>query len=199
MSKNNEITKVKKASQKDKKSDLEAPVEKKTKLSEKKPTNQKAVSKSTPDSILTGRSVAKKEQKVPSFAIHKIGRRKTAIARLFAWKNESGLLDTKKVNNLPYESYFSNSLKLKHSFSEVFSVVGESFSEYSFFATINGGGKSAQSQALAHAFARFFASLSESNKSSLRGNGMLTRDSRMVESKNTGLRGSRKREQYAKR
>ena len=62
-----------------------------------------------------------------------------------------------------------------------------------------GGGISGQSGAIRLGIARALAKISEDYRKRLRKNGLLTRDSRIVERKKYGLAGARKRFQFSKR
>ena len=73
---------------------------------------------------------------------------------------------------------------------------GESFD---MVATVCGGGLSGQSGALRLGIARALAKISEENRKALRKNGLLTRDSRIVERKKYGQAGARRRFQFSKR
>jgi len=64
---------------------------------------------------------------------------------------------------------------------------------------VHGSGKSAQMGAVVHGISRALANSNEEYAVILRKNGMLTRDSRMVERKKYWLRKARKAPQYSKR
>jgi small subunit ribosomal protein S9 len=64
---------------------------------------------------------------------------------------------------------------------------------------VRGGGLSGQSGALRLGIARALAKISEDNRKALRKNGLLTRDSRIVERKKYGQAGARRRFQFSKR
>jgi small subunit ribosomal protein S9 len=74
-------------------------------------------------------------------------------------------------------------------------------SENKFDVLINvfGGGSSGQAGACRHGLSRALCQVDQGNYVSLRSNGFLTRDSRMVERKKYGLRGARRRFQFSKR
>lgn len=63
----------------------------------------------------------------------------------------------------------------------------------------HGGGLSGQAQAISLGIARSLLKVSSSHRSPLKQEGLLTRDSRVVERKKPGLRKARKRPQYSKR
>jgi len=136
--------------------------------------------------------------KVHSSSVYATGRRKVALAKVWLWHADVGDVHH-SVNGMPGLSYFSCSPAYTHRAVMPFSVVGTDIEQYSFRVDVCGGGKSAQSDALRHAFARAIVKLVPSLSVLLRSAKMLTRDSRMVQSKNTGKRKARKSEQYSKR
>ncbi|THB63027.1 MAG: 30S ribosomal protein S9 [Spirochaetaceae bacterium] len=121
------------------------------------------------------------------------GRRKTSVARVYLRKGNGQFV----VNGKPLDDYFNT--------SEQTYVVRQALrvtdSENSFDIHVNvfGGGKSGQAGAILHGLARALVLADENNQSSLRANGFLTRDSRMVERKKYGRRGARRRFQFSKR
>jgi small subunit ribosomal protein S9 len=74
--------------------------------------------------------------------------------------------------------------------------VGDS---YDVVVRVKGGGLSGQAGAIRLGIARALAKVSEENRKLLRKNGLLTRDSRVVERKKYGMAGARKRYQFSKR
>jgi small subunit ribosomal protein S9 len=66
-------------------------------------------------------------------------------------------------------------------------------------AKLAGGGVSSQSEALRHGIARALLAYDENFKKPLKGYGLLTRDSRIKESKKYGLKRARRAPQYTKR
>ena len=64
---------------------------------------------------------------------------------------------------------------------------------------VRGGGLSGQAGAIRLGVSRSLAQISEENRKQLRRNGLLTRDSRIVERKKYGLAGARRRFQFSKR
>ena len=77
--------------------------------------------------------------------------------------------------------------------------VTASDTRYDIIITVYGGGLNGQAGACSHGIARALAQVDASNHSSLKANGLLTRDSRMVERKKYGQRGARRRFQFSKR
>jgi len=72
-------------------------------------------------------------------------------------------------------------------------------STYDVFVKAQGGGLSGQAQAISLGIARALLKVSENHRAPLRKEGLLTRDSRVVERKKVGLKKARKAPQYSKR
>lgn len=124
------------------------------------------------------------------------GRRKTAVARVFLYEGKGDFT----ANNMPIDDYFLSE-KRRSDWMKPFHLVGVSHPGAHYNATIKveGSGKSAQLDAVIHAFSHALASISEEFSIILRKQSMLTRDSRMVERKKPYLRKARKAPQYSKR
>jgi len=71
--------------------------------------------------------------------------------------------------------------------------------EYDIKVNLVGGGIKGQAEATRLAIARALVKINEENKSALRAEGFLTRDSRVVERKKPGQPKARKRFQFSKR
>lgn len=125
------------------------------------------------------------------------GRRKTAIARVFLTKKSGEAM----VNSVPIEDYFSDLHFDQQSWKRPFNLlsIANPTKEYDLSIRVSGSGKSAQMEAVIHGISWALASESEAYAETLRKNGMLTRDSRMVERKKYWLRKARKSPQYSKR
>lgn len=72
-------------------------------------------------------------------------------------------------------------------------------SSYDVFVKAHGGGLSGQAQAISLGIARALLKVSEDHRAPLRKEGLLTRDSRVVERKKAGLKKARKAPQFSKR
>jgi len=66
-------------------------------------------------------------------------------------------------------------------------------------ARVAGGGVNAQAEAIRHGIARALIEYDSGLKATLRRNGLVTRDSRIKESKKYGLKRARRAPQYTKR
>lgn len=121
------------------------------------------------------------------------GRRKTAVARVYLRQGEGKIL----VNGKDVDQYFGNP-------GFVYVVrqpmdVTDSMKKFDIHISVKGGGPSGQAGACRHGIARALASFDSTNIKSLRANGFLTRDPRMVERKKYGQPGARKKFQFSKR
>jgi small subunit ribosomal protein S9 len=122
-----------------------------------------------------------------------IGRRKvsTARVRIYAGKENS------TVNGKVLEEYFHGIADVKRVLLplEVTSLEGK----YYFTAIVSGGGVNGQLDAIQLGLARAIYKMDPEFKIVLRKNGLITRDSRMVESKKYNYKKSRKKPQFSKR
>lgn len=121
------------------------------------------------------------------------GRRKTAIARVRMLPGSG----TITVNERTLEDYFprpTSRMRILEPF-EVTETVGQ----YDVLVSVEGGGISAQADAVRHGISRALVNAAETARPVLRKGGMLTRDPREVERKKYGRHKARKRPQYSKR
>jgi len=121
------------------------------------------------------------------------GRRKSAVARVFAKSGTGRIL----FNNKPVEEYFgrkTDQMVVRQPLELV--SLGE---KLDVVVTVSGGGPSGQAGAIRHGLTRALIVLDESLRQPLRRAGYVTRDAREVERKKVGLHGARRRPQYSKR
>ncbi len=121
------------------------------------------------------------------------GRRKTAIARVRVYNTPGG----STVNGKPIDEVFTVGAWLRQAVSPLH--VTNMADKVTVVAKTHGGGPSGQAGAFAHGLARALVVLDENNRKALRAAGLMTRDSRMKESKKYGLKRARKAPQYTKR
>ncbi len=121
------------------------------------------------------------------------GRRKTAIARVFLREGNGKI----SVNGKDVDDYFANPMFV-FVVKQPLSVTATE-GKYDLLITVKGGGPSGQAGACRHGISRALLQYDDTNKASLRANGFLTRDSRMVERKKFGQRGARRKFQFSKR
>lgn len=124
---------------------------------------------------------------------HAVGKRKTAVARVFLSEGEGKIT----VNRRDYHDYFPVK-KWQEQVDEPFRKL-ELERKYNTLATVSGGGINAQSQALRHAISKALVVISNTHKSVLKKARFLTRDARVVERKKYGHKKARKSFQYSKR
>jgi small subunit ribosomal protein S9 len=125
--------------------------------------------------------------------IYATGRRKTAIARVWLTPGNG----TMAVNNQELVEYFGN-IFFEPKIAKPFAVT-ETLEQYDVKATVKGGGKSAQVEALVHGIARALQEVNPEMRIPLKRAGLLTRDPRAKERKKYGQRGARARFQFSKR
>ncbi len=122
-----------------------------------------------------------------------IGRRKTSTARLYIKPGKGEIL----INKLPIEEYLP--VKSIRNIALLPMHVTETEGQYDIKVTVRGGGKAGQAGAISHALARAIDGENEGKHDILKGHGLLTRDSRMVERKKPGQPKARKKFQFSKR
>jgi small subunit ribosomal protein S9 len=125
--------------------------------------------------------------------IYATGKRKTAVARVWLLPGSGQV----KVNHRPADDYFvreTNRMVMRQSLELL-----ELNDQYDVFATVVGGGHSAQAEAMRHGIARALIAADPERRASLKRAGFLTRDARKKERKKYGQPGARKRFQYSKR
>lgn len=124
---------------------------------------------------------------------HTVGKRKTAIARLWL---KSGKGDI-SINKRSMDEYFirETSKMVVMQPLELTNAVGK----FDLRINVIGGGLSGQAGAIRHAISRALAGADPEAHKILKKAGLLTRDSRKKERKLPGQPGARKRFQYSKR
>jgi small subunit ribosomal protein S9 len=125
--------------------------------------------------------------------IHKIGRRKTAVARVYLSDGKGKIT----VNKRDLADYFPTAT-LQYKVQQPFALTEN---EKAFDVNINvfGGGITGQAEAIRLAISRALCELDEENRLALKPEGLLTRDPRMVERKKFGQKKARKKFQFSKR
>ena len=121
------------------------------------------------------------------------GRRKTSVARVYVRTGDGKI----SVNGKELGQYFpqeEHAIMVRQPL-----MVTASENNFDILINVYGGGNSGQAGACRHGLARALCQVDQANYTSLRSNGYLTRDSRMVERKKYGQRGARRRFQFSKR
>jgi small subunit ribosomal protein S9 len=121
------------------------------------------------------------------------GRRKSAIARVFLRPGAGSF----QVNGKGLEEYFvteQQRVSAKRSL-----VLTELTASFDVLTTVQGGGVSAQADAVKMGIARALLEFNAELRKQLKTEGLLTRDARGKERKKYGQKGARKRFQFSKR
>jgi small subunit ribosomal protein S9 len=121
------------------------------------------------------------------------GRRKTSVARVYV-RDGSGKIT---VNGKDLPLYFpqtEHALMVRQPL-----MVTANENKFDVLINVYGGGSNGQAGACRHGLARALCQVDQTNYTSLRSNGYLTRDPRMVERKKYGQAGARRRFQFSKR
>jgi small subunit ribosomal protein S9 len=121
------------------------------------------------------------------------GKRKTAVARVWLQPGTGNIA----VNRRAFEAYFpreTSRLVVMQPFD-----VTEQGGQFDVFATLAGGGISAQAEALRHGISKALLEYNTGLRDRLKRAGFLTRDARAKERKKYGQPGARKRFQFSKR
>ncbi|MDR0406718.1 MAG: 30S ribosomal protein S9 [Holosporales bacterium] len=121
------------------------------------------------------------------------GRRKNAIARVWIKPGQGNIA----INGRPLQKYFARPV-LQSIVLHPFSIANR-IGQYDIFCTVKGGGLSGQAGAVRHGTTRALTDFEPALRAILRKEGLLTRDSRVVERKKYGRPKARKRFQFSKR
>ncbi|PWJ60129.1 small subunit ribosomal protein S9 [Dyadobacter jejuensis] len=125
--------------------------------------------------------------------INTIGRRKTAVARIYLTPGKGEI----KVNGRDFKEYFPfevHQIVLQQPFATLSEGNG-----YDVKVNVRGGGVTGQAEAIRMAVSRALVEYNGENRPALKKEGFLTRDPRMVERKKYGRRKARRRFQFSKR
>ena len=121
------------------------------------------------------------------------GRRKSSTARVWLVPGKGNI----KINNKTLDKYFSGEV-LWTAVEKPLELVNKK-NELDVFVKVEGGGFTGQAGAIQHGIARALLKFDPALRSSLKKEGLLTRDSRMKERKKYGQKGARTRFQFSKR
>jgi len=125
--------------------------------------------------------------------INAIGRRKTAVARIYMREGKGNIV----VNDKDYKVYFPVGT-LQYVVEQPIQLL-EAIGKYDIKVNLGGGGYKGQAEALRLAISRAFVKIDEANKPKLKSAGFMTRDPREVERKKPGQPKARRRFQFSKR
>jgi small subunit ribosomal protein S9 len=122
-----------------------------------------------------------------------IGRRKTAVARIYLKEGQGNIT----VNEKDYKAYFPTQI-LQYQVVEPFELTNNA-GKFDVKVNLDGGGITGQAEALSLAISRALCKINEEFRPALKAKGLLRRDPRMVERKKYGQKKARKRFQFSKR
>jgi len=125
--------------------------------------------------------------------VNTIGRRKTAIARIYM-KEGSGVVT---VNKVDYKKYFTTAI-LQYVVNQPFEITGME-QKFDVIVNLDGGGFKGQAEALRLAISRALCIVNPEFRGPLKAQGLMRRDPRMVERKKPGQPKARKKFQFSKR
>ena len=122
-----------------------------------------------------------------------LGRRKTAVARVYLSKGSGKVT----VNHREVKDYFKTAVLLDK-VNQPFAITGTS-NQFDVNVNVDGGGVNGQAEAVRLGISRALVELNPDYKTLLKGEGLMTRDPRMVERKKPGQKKARKKFQFSKR
>ena len=124
---------------------------------------------------------------------HAVGRRKSAVARIWAKPGRGQITINKKALD-DYITRETDKLRIRQPLE-----LTDSLEKYDFTINVRGGGISGQAGAIRHGLSRVLISINPEFRLALKKADLLTRDSRVKERKKYGQKGARARYQYSKR
>ena len=125
--------------------------------------------------------------------VNTLGRRKTAVARVYVQKGNGNIV----INHKDYKDYFTTSA-LQYKIQQSFSVT-KTMGEFDVKINVKGGGVTGQAEAVRLAIARALVEIDANHKPALKAEELMTRNPKMVERKKPGQKKARKRFQFSKR
>ncbi len=125
--------------------------------------------------------------------VHTIGRRKTSVARVYLQEGSGEIT----INGRELNNYLTTNV-LQYKVEQPFAVTGTK-GKYDVDVKVYGGGITGQAEAIRLGISRALCKVDEEFRSQLKPEGLLTRDSRMVERKKYGQKKARKKFQFSKR
>ena len=125
--------------------------------------------------------------------VHTIGRRKKAVARVYLSEGTGAIV----INGKDVKNYFTlATLQYKLEQAQVLAGVE---GQYDIKANVDGGGITGQAEAIRLGISRALVQINPDHRATLKPQGLLTRDPRMVERKKPGQKKARKKFQFSKR
>jgi small subunit ribosomal protein S9 len=130
---------------------------------------------------------------MPEDRYYATGKRKNAIARIWLKPGTGACI----INDKPLDVYFGRPTS-RMVIMQPFEIT-QTMGRFDLVANVHGGGLSGQAGAIKHGISRALLEVDPSFRSTLKGAGFLTRDSRIKERKKYGKRGARASFQFSKR
>ncbi|CAM9808253.1 unnamed protein product [Heterosigma akashiwo] len=146
-----------------------------------------------PPSILKPQEITKEPKIDDQGRSYGTGRRKAAIARVWIKPGEGNFT----VNSKPMPEYFGRAAH-QHDVAKPFLASGTA-ARFDVLCAVQGGGLTGQAGAVRLGLSRALENYNPFNRPSLKKEGLLTRDARVVERKKPGQKKARKRFQWVKR
>ena len=173
----------------------------KDKVAPKKAVTREAAPQEAPKEKVAPKKVVKKEAPQEaakpvvktSLLAHGVGRRKSAVARVWLKRGRGSLV----VNDKEYVRYFDTDLARRAAVLP-FTVYPQAM-KYDVYANVSGGGLPAQADAIKLGIARALLEINPEIRPLLRQHGLLTVDSRLKERKKYGQKAARRKFQFVKR
>ncbi|HEX2978181.1 MAG TPA: 30S ribosomal protein S9 [Candidatus Babeliales bacterium] len=125
---------------------------------------------------------------------HGVGRRKSAVARVWLRRGNGKIV----VNGKTYNSYFDTEVTRLMAVKPIL-LTQPATAHYDVEAYVEGGGRNGQAGAVQLGIARALVSADENLKMTMREHGMLTVDARLKERKKYGRKAARRGFQFVKR
>ena len=122
------------------------------------------------------------------------GKRKSSVARVSLFYPGKGNIE---INGVRVDDYVPRE-SLATIIKQPLNILGKT-NDYDILVNVKGGGLSGQAGAIRLGISRALVLFNSENRSSLKSNGLLTRDARKVERKKPGRPGARKKFQFSKR
>lgn len=126
--------------------------------------------------------------------VYATGRRKSSIAKVWLTPGNGGM----SINGLSLDAWLGGLEAKKLRVKQPLALTKQDTS-VNIVATVLGGGFGGQADALRHGISRALVRFNPELKAILKPEGMMTRDSRVVERKKPGKRKARRSRQFSKR
>jgi small subunit ribosomal protein S9 len=124
---------------------------------------------------------------------HAIGRRKTSVARVYVKPGKGEIT----INKRELSNYFSTGT-LQYKVRQPLSLT-DNLNNFDVTVNVEGGGITGQAEAIRLGLSRALCEINPELRITLKPEGLMTRDPRMIERKKFGQKKARKRFQFSKR